>query len=539
MDIQEQRARAPDGYTRNGPAPVDHVLKLRIALVQNDPKGLEDKLLSVSTPGSPDHGNHLSKEEVEAFVSPKPESVSAVQSWLSSHAISSQAVSPAGDWLSINITVDQANALLDAEFSTFTHKTTGKQAVRTLSYSIPADLKAHLSFIHPTVAFPVQLVGSPVVTSKSKKQAAPTNSSPAADYTCAEQFTPTCAQDMYGIPATPAKQTSNRIAVSGFGDQWASQSDFQIFAEIFRPDLYNATFSVDLVDGGVNNQDSPGDEASLDVQYTLGVATGVPTEFVSVGSDNEDGIDGFLDILTTLLNEADTPNVLTTSYSFNEPDLPFSIANSLCNAYAQLGARGTSALFSSGDGGVGGGGSNTDCTTFIPTFPSTCPFVTSVGATDVFDSETGAAFSSGGFSNLFPIPSYQAADVTSYLKTIGNTNKGLFNASGRAFPDISARATSYQIIVNGFGLSVQGTSCSTPLLASLFALLNDELISAGKSPLGFLNPLIYANKKAFTDITTGTNPGCGTNGFSSAVGWDPVTGVGAPTYSALRAAAGL
>lgn len=52
--------------------------------------------------------------------------------------------------------------------------------------------------------------------------------------------------------------------------------------------------------------------------------------------------------------------------------------SNLCNAYAQLGARGTSILFSSGDGGVSGTNADDSCTTFRPTFPSGCPFLTSV-----------------------------------------------------------------------------------------------------------------------------------------------------------------
>lgn len=44
----------------------------------------------------------------------------------------------------------------------------------------------------------------------------------------------------------------------------------------------------------------------------------------------------------------------------------------LCNAYAQLGARGTSILFASGDGGVAGS-QTSSCTKFLPTFPSGCP----------------------------------------------------------------------------------------------------------------------------------------------------------------------
>jgi len=50
------------------------------------------------------------------------------------------------------------------------------------------------------------------------------------------------------------------------------------------------------------------------------------------------------------------------------------------------------------------------------------------------------------------------------------------------------------------------------------------LISHAKAPLGFLNPLIYASTSAsaFNDIKSGSNPGCGTQGFSAVVGWDPV-----------------
>lgn len=37
----------------------------------------------------------------------------------------------------------------------------------------------------------------------------------------------------------------------------------------------------------------------------------------------------------------------------------------------------------------------------------------------------------------------------------------------------------------------------------------------------------------FHDITNGTNPGCGTIGFSAVEGWDPITGLGTPDYNKL------
>jgi hypothetical protein len=55
-------------------------------------------------------------------------------------------------------------------------------------------------------------------------------------------------------------------------------------------------------------------------------------------------------------------------------------------------------------------------------------------------------------------------------------------------------------------------------------MLNDARINAGKPPLGFLNPWLYGIGYAgLNDITLGNNPGCGTEGFNSTIGWDPGT----------------
>ena len=40
----------------------------------------------------------------------------------------------------------------------------------------------------------------------------------------------------------------------------------------------------------------------------------------------------------------------------------------------------------------------------------------------------------------------------------------------------------------------------------------------------------------FNDITNGTNPGCGTEGFNATPGWDPVTGFGTPNFQELKSA---
>ena len=65
----------------------------------------------------------------------------------------------------------------------------------------------------------------------------------------------------------------------------------------------------------------------MDIQYTVGVATNVPTTFISVGDNTQDGdLSGFLDIINALLGEASPPQVLTTSYGDNESDISRSLA---------------------------------------------------------------------------------------------------------------------------------------------------------------------------------------------------------------------
>jgi len=269
------------------------------------------------------------------------------------------------------------------------------------------------------------------------------------------------------------------------------------------------------------------------------LANGIPTAFVDVGDDTQDGDDGgFLDIINALIAETSPPLVISTSYGFDtEADLSESLTVALCDQYMQLTSRGVSITFASGDGGVAST-PGVECTgeAFPPTFP-TCPFVTLVGATENVNPEKGAALSAGGFSNYFAQPSYQSSAVATYLTKLGSTNAGLFNVSGRAYPDVSAQGERVQVVVAGRVESVGGTSCASPIFSSVIALVNDQLLRAGKPALGFLNPFLYANPQAFNDITTGNNPGCGTQGFPALAGWDPVTGLGSPNYVALLAAA--
>ncbi|RDX41880.1 family S53 protease [Lentinus brumalis] len=510
-------------------------ISLTFGLPPTNIEGLHAALYDVSDPTSSNYGKYLTKAEVEAFVAPKAESVQAVTDWLSKHNIKSKVVSPSGDMLRINVPVSTANALLSANFTEFADKQTDTTLVRTLSFTIPEDVEQHVKFVFPTTQFIPPPNGNEALFKvvQPPKSALTKKATPPSE--CQTEIFPECLEDFYNIPSARATNPGNNLAVSQYLGEIATEADLNLFFQDFRPDVTpTPNFTVVSVDGGVTSGTGTL-EASLDIQYTVGVATGVPTTLYSVGDASAFG---FIDVANFLLSQEETPLVLSTSYGFNENSFSFDVdlAESFCDAYAQLGARGTTVLFCSGDNGVYSFSFNSSCsaTEFGPTFPSGCPFLTSVGGTQGVNPEVAAAFSSGGFSNIFARPSYQESAVQQYFNEIGSTNAGLYNTSGRGFPDISAQSVNFFTWIADELFFVLGTSASTPTWASVIALLNDARLNAGKPALGFINPLLYSQGvPALNDITSGSNPGCGKQGFPALAGWDPVTGLGTPDYTKL------
>ncbi|KAJ7830620.1 family S53 protease-like protein [Mycena olivaceomarginata] len=547
MVLHERRTAVPSGFVRRGAAPANEMITLRVGLKSNDAAGLEAKLRSVSSPGSSDFRQWLSMDDVKTFTEPSADTVSAFDAFASANGLVPTVISPNRDWVSITLPVSKANKLFAAEFDVFTHPSLKDSITRTLSVSLPSELVGHVDVIHPTTAFvvPNTRLVPPGRQINARGPAASCNSSDPSSV-----VTPTCLQELYGIPTTPATQSSNTLLVTGYEDEWAQSADLAQFLKLVRPDIPpSTTFTLLTTDNGTNPQ-SPGDagfEANLDIQYTVGIATGVPVEFLSVGGPLT--IDDFpaalFDTTTFVDGIANPPTVMTTSYGFTESFFGLSVATKICNGYMALGARGISVVFASGDGGVRGNHDSTDvCTnnTFMPVFPASCPWVTSVGSTQGFAPEKAINFTGGGFSNFFPTAYYQTAAVDGYLDTIPEDFAGTFNKTGRGYPDVSLQGWNFQMVADGEVILEGGTSASAPTFASIIALINDRLLAENKPVLGFLNPFLYSKaSSAFTDVTTGHNSGfvcpASSVAFDAAVGWDPLTGFGTPIFPKLLAAA--
>jgi hypothetical protein len=118
--------------------------------------------------------------------------------------------------------------------------------------------------------------------------------------------------------------------------------------------------------------------------------------------------------------------------------------------------------------------------------------------------------SGGGFSNVFPRPSYQSAHVARYLTqtnlwAFGYNGSGTnyadiadlppgqyFNLQGRAYPDVAALGDKIRIFNGAAPVKISGTSAAVPIWAAILTLINEERLKAGKSRVGFVHPVLVS-----------------------------------------------
>ncbi|KAF4222919.1 hypothetical protein CNMCM6457_001042 [Aspergillus fumigatiaffinis] len=556
--VVEQLRNVPDGWIKRDAAPASELVRFRLAMNQERAAEFERRVIDMSTPSHSSYGQHMKRDDVREFLRPSEEVSDKVLAWLRSEDVPAGSIENHGNWVTFTVPVSQAERMLRTRFYAFQHVQTNTVQFRTLEYSVPDGVHRYIQMIQPTTRF-----GQPVRHERQPLFQGTVASLEELAADCSATITPNCLRELYGIYDTRAEpDPRNRLGVSGFLDQYARYDDFENFMTLHAPNRTDFNFTVVSINDGLNLQDSSlsSTEASLDVQYAYSLAYKALGTYYTTGGRGpvvpEDGQDTnvstnepYLDQLHYLLGlpDEELPAVLSTSYGEDEQSVPESYSNATCNLFAQLGARGVSIVFSSGDSGVGSTcitNDGTNRTRFLPVFPASCPFVTAVGGTCDVQPEKAISFSSGGFSDRFPRPSYQESSVQGYLEQLGSRWNGLYNPSGRGFPDVAAQATNFVVIDHGQTLRVGGTSASAPVFAAIVSRLNAARLEDGLPRLGFLNPWLYSlNQTGFTDIVDGGSSGCyiGTSNeqlvpnasWNATPGWDPVTGLGTPFYNTL------
>ncbi len=332
-------------------------------------------------------------------------------------------------------------------------------------------------------------------------------------------------------------------------------------------------------------------EVSLDVEWAHSTAPKANILLVTTPTAETLGVQGFPQMMSALQYIVDNHLADAVSMSFGSGEGAF---NSGLAALQQMRqgmidaqANKVTLFASSGDGGS----TNTMKTPVVnpvpipyPSvgWPASDPLVTGVGGTYLctdattglsvdttnppsrcrpalnpgLQRETGWVAAGGGYSILFPRPTYQntlppgSTYVGSSLGAPGP------NSNMRGVPDIALQASAttgvlVYITLPPDGTSglicgstacstgwyvVGGTSASSPQWAGLIAIA-DQM--AGRD-LGFINPGLYSialnsTKYAadFFDVTTNCNQLTSIPGYCASTGWDAVTGLGTPNAAKL------
>jgi subtilase family serine protease len=258
-------------------------------------------------------------------------------------------------------------------------------------------------------------------------------------------------------------------------------------------------------------------EQTLDMTQALGMAPGLSSLIVYIGSSDAA-------IFNAMATASPLDAQLSSSWTWSPAD------PSTDNPYfKEFAAQGQNLFQAAGDSGA--------WTRSSTIFPADDPYLVSVGGTDLqtgspagpWSSETVWIDGGGGISpDGFAIPSWQVATANN----CSNCSKTSRNA-----PDVSANANfTFYVCANQSGCTANsygGTSFAAPMWAGYLALVNQQAVANGGSPVGFLNPALYSIGASsgytadFHDVTDGSN------GYSATTGYDLATGWGSPNGSGL------
>jgi len=504
-------------------------------------KNFEDLLLDISNPKSPNYGNWLSASDVQELLKAPEDGVRAVYDFLDAFGATKVTTNRETDILRTVMPAKAVEQMLSTELYVFAYRDYPElQVIRAgTPYHLPTSVATHVSFVGDLLLLPRIEPKKPIELSRVTEDDAQDEFS-----SCGMRgtVTPDVLFKQYRIPDLKDEEVAegSSMAVAEFQLQYFDEADLMAFGDSCNTpptdveEIVGANHEVVCKLGGTLCV-----EALLDIEYIGAMADPIP---LSVYYSRTYSL---LDWIEEVLGGDDPALVHSVSYGNDEAQqVSVEYMKSVDTEFMKAGSMGISVLFASGDQGVWGReGYGKE---FHPDFPAGSPYVTAVGGTDfveksTFGEEKAWASGGGGFSDTFATPSWQAEAVKAYLSSgVELPDSSYYNAEGRGYPDLSALAGTQNpyYVTYGGGRSaggVGGTSAACPVVAAVFAQLNNLRIQAGKPPLGFLNPFIYENADAFFDVTKGENNNNVGTGFKASNGWDPATGFGTPNYDKLAA----
>jgi subtilase family serine protease len=318
-----------------------------LAVREQNMDTIREIALDVSNPDSSTYGKHLTQAQIDEITAPTAADVAAVRSWLvAEHFEGNVQEAQGGRLFVLTAPATAMGALLNTQFHQVTNAATGQTALRASSFALPTATAA-------AVAAVFGVHGLPLPPKRNPASATPAVVNPPV-------VNPPVLASTYnikGVTVDRSGKSGNRQAVAEFQGQTMNSTDLATF---FKNEVPEAQAGDDVVskfvgNAGSDNTGTAGVEASLDIQYIMGVAPGVKTEFWYYSSDDFCGdLKRWTD---AILIAEDAPLVHSVSYGVqgNLTQIGCKDANvaTIDANFAKLAARGITIIFASGDSGSG------------------------------------------------------------------------------------------------------------------------------------------------------------------------------------------
>lgn len=528
---------APVGSHALGSVPGSQQLQLSFVLPPSHEDQLQRLLGNLYDPASPEYHHWLRAGQFAQRFSPASSTVAAVESWLHGKGITSTSLS--GFAINVNSAASRVSSALGTSFRRF------RSPSGTTGYLAQQDPLVPQSLAGGQI---VAIVGlNTVTTFRPQNASRPSSRLGGALQPHADGITPCLAAEnaagpgyytldemgaAYGINSLLSDgQTGAKESIGLYEVGASSASDVSTYATCFG--LKNPV-SVVGVDGGGGPVGGGGTaEADADIEQA---ATQAPSASI-ISYEGPNTGSGPYDVWNAIVT-ADAARVVSTSWGLCEPLEGAAEIASFSTLFEEAASQGQTVLTASGDSGSEDCYPSNSSTASEVDYPSSDPWVTAVGGTELLGPGDEVAWtdSGGGIARYVADPSWQPVDWS--WGSAGNP----CGLDCREVPDLSANAGVGMVIYdNGAWQVAGGTSLSAPFIAGLVADRNNGCVS---STADFAPTLYSADSQGLygtglTDITSGDNDATGSNGgdyYPASVGYDPVTGLGSPLAAGLSCA---
>ncbi|HTO49272.1 MAG TPA: S53 family peptidase [Burkholderiales bacterium] len=469
----------------------------------------------------PRERQHLSRKEFASLHGAHPDDLEKIRSFADEHGLEVVKAYPGQRRVVLAGTVAAFSKAFGVELARYEHPG-GSYRGRVGSVYVPKDLAA---VVEGVFGLDDRTQARPHFRAARKEDA--------AGKAAATSYLPTQVAKLYDFPSG-GDGNGESIGIIELGGGYRTADLKAYFARLGLP---APRISSRSIDGGKNrptgDPNGPDGEVMLDIEVAGAVAP--KAKIVVYFAPNTDA--GFLDAIASAVHDtANKPSVISISWGAAEKEWTAQAMNAMDQAFQDAAALGVTVCCASGDGGSADG--ETDGLAHVD-FPASSPHALACGGTHlegagstirsevVWNDGANGGATGGGISDQFAPPAWQSgANVPPSANPGGRVGRGVPDVAGDADP-----ATGYVVRVDGQQFAIGGTSAVAPLWAGLIARINQRL----RSPIGFVNPLLYqpAARPAFHDVTAGNN-----GAYHAQQGWDPCTGLGSPDGAKLQAVLG-